>query len=252
MTCLNRAAKTIFITPYLILTFFSNAFSQNNIRTLHQLTADTSGWTAFKEATRIAKNKFEVLPADPTKAKEALYQTQVTTHSLMGAIIYFSGGILIDNGWIRILGSGSEKLNRSLPGWNKGKTYQNFGEQPKFLLIADDAIGGFFAINGGALGSEIGKVYYLAPDDLKWESQGIGYTDFINFCLVADMDKYYSGLRWKNWKADVQKISTDQGISIYPFPWTKEGKDIENDSKKAVPIQELYDFETTELSKVKK
>jgi hypothetical protein len=244
--------KTISIVVMLILANFGKTFSQTNIRTIEQLTADTSGWGVFKDATKIARNKFEVLPADPAKAKEALYQTQVTTHSLMGAIIYFTGGILIDNGWIRILGSGSTKLDRSLPAWNKGKTYQYFGEQPKFLLIADDAIGGFFAINGGALGSDLGKVYYLAPDDLKWESQNMGYTDFINFCLVGNMDEYYSGLRWKNWKGDIQKISGNEGFSIYPFPWTKEGKDIENDSKKAVPIQELYDFETSELNKVKK
>jgi len=228
------------------------SFAQSNIRPLDQLTADTSGWSAFKDATRIARNKFEVLPADPARAKDAIYQTQVTTHSIMGAIIYFSGGILIDNGWIRILGSGSDKLSRSLPGWNKGKTYQTFGEQPKFLLVADDAIGGFFAVNGGALGSEQGKVYYLAPDDLRWESLHIGYTEFINFCLVGDMNEFYSGLRWKDWKADMPKISGNDGFSIYPFPWTKEGKDIEKDSKKVVPIQELYDFETTKLSKIKK
>jgi len=102
------------------------------------------------------------------------------------------------------------------------------------------------------LGCEQGKVYYLAPDDLKWESLHIGYTDFINFCLVGDMNQFYSGLRWKDWKADMSKISGDDGFSIYPFPWTAEGKDIEKDSKKVVPIQELYDLETTEVGKVKK
>jgi hypothetical protein len=243
--------KTTAILVLLVITH-GKTFGQNDLRTIAQLTADTSGWTAFKDATKIARNKFEVLPADPTKAKDALYQTQVTTHSLMGAIIYFSGGILIDNGWIRILGSGSQKLNRSLPEWNKGKTYRNFGEKPGFLLIADDAIGGFFAVNGGALGSNIGKVYYLAPDDLKWESQDMGYADFINFCLVGDMDQYYSGLRWKQWKTDLQLISGNEGFSIYPFPWTVEGKDIAKDSKKAVPIQELYNFEINQLNKAKK
>lgn len=251
MNYLKPLQTTVWLTVFFLVTC-AESFGQNSIRTIEQLTADTSGWGAFKDATKIARNKFEVLPADPAKANEALYQTQVTTHSLMGAIIYFSGGILIDNGWIRILGSGNQKLNRSLPGWNKGKTYQNFGERPGFLLIADDAVGGFFAINGGALGSDVGKVYYLAPDDLKWESQDMGYTEFINFCLVGNMDQYYSGLRWKNWKADVKGISGNEGFSIYPFPWTKEGKDIENDSKKTVPVQELYDLETEAIKKIKK
>jgi hypothetical protein len=40
----------------------------------------------------------------------------------MGAIIYETGGLLVDNGWIRILGSGHKKLDRNLPEWNKGKS----------------------------------------------------------------------------------------------------------------------------------
>jgi hypothetical protein len=236
------------ITLFLLLIANEFCVAQNKIRPLNELISDTSGWGAFNHATLIARNKFEILPADTAEAKEALYQTQVTTHSIMGAIIYFTGGILIDNGWIRILGSGNTKLDRSLPGWNKGKTWNTLGEQPKFLLIADDVIGGFFAINGGGLGSEMGNVYYLAPDDLKWESLHIGYTDFIDFCLVGDMDKFYSGLRWKDWKNDMTKVSGNTSFFIYPYLWTKEGKDIEKDSRKVVPVQELYDLETNEIN----
>lgn len=68
----------------------------------------------------------------------------------MGAITFFTGGILIDNGWIRILGSGNDKLNRIIASWNKGKTISKFGEQPKYLLVADDVVGGMYAINAGA------------------------------------------------------------------------------------------------------
>jgi hypothetical protein len=103
----------------LVLANCKNSLAQSNIRTLSELSSDTSGWEVFKHATLIARNKFEILPADPAKAKDALYQTQVTTHSMMGSIIYFTGGILIDNGWIRVLGSGNNKLDRSLPQWNK-------------------------------------------------------------------------------------------------------------------------------------
>jgi len=251
MSYLSRLQIKITVATLLLVISFGKAFTQNTIRPIEQLITDSSGWAGFKNATKIAQNQYEVLPADPVKAKDALYQTQVTTRSLMGAIIYFTGGILVDNGWIRILGSGSEKLPRSLPGWNKGKTYQNIGERPTFLLIADDAVGGFFAINAGGLGDEQGKVYYLAPDDLRWESLHIGYTDFINFCLVGNLNKFYSGLRWENWKADMIKLGANEGYSMYPYPWTLEGKDIDKVSKTAVPIQQLYDFETGELKKVK-
>ena len=141
------------------------------------------GWTLVQQWIDSAKNKVEILPCDPTKAKDALYKTQVTTRSPMGAIIYSTGGLLIDNSWVRILGSGSSKLNRTLPDWNKGKSFHEFGDRPPFLLIADDAVGGFFAINGGQFGKDAGKVYYLSPDNLEWEALDLSYTDFLIFCF---------------------------------------------------------------------
>jgi Protein of unknown function DUF2625 len=235
---------------YLFIFFFLSiitAHAQSHLRSIEELTADTSGWSIIKSAMSIARNKFEILPSDSKKAGEAIYQTQVTTRSPMGAIIYLTGGILIDNGWIRILGSGSSKLTRSLPQWNKGKSFNNYGEAPKFLLVADDALGGLFAINGGAFGTDLGEIYYLAPDDGKWEAQHITYTEFINFCFVGNMDQYYDGLRWKNWKDEIGKISGDEGYFIYPYLWTKEGKDITKDTRKIVPMGELYISEQNAL-----
>ncbi|WP_295797074.1 DUF2625 domain-containing protein [Mucilaginibacter sp.] len=241
---------SLFILSFFLLARINSSIAQSKMRPVEELTADTSGWGAFMHATKIARNKFEILPVNPAKANETLYQTQVTTHSIMGAIVYFSGGILIDDGWIRILGSGNEKLDRTLSEWNKGKTFKEFGEKPQFLLVADDVIGGFFAINGGALGPELGKVYYLAPDDLKWESLHIGYSEFIDFCLVGNMDQFYDKLRWKSWRADMTGITGNKGFSIYPFTWTVEGKDIEKDSRKVVPIEEIYRLETDALKQL--
>jgi len=102
------------------------------------------GWPLVQEWIAAAKNKVEVLACDSAKARAALYMTQVTTRSPMGAIVYSTGGIMIDEGWIRILGSGSDRLPRSLPDWNKGKTSHN-GKAPLFYLIADDVIGGLIS-----------------------------------------------------------------------------------------------------------
>jgi len=242
-----RAKICLLFLSAFLLAGIDNSIAQYKMRPIDELTADTSGWGAFMQATKIARNKFEILPVNPTRAKETLYQTQVTTHSIMGAIIYFSGGILIDDGWIRILGSGNEKLDRTLSQWNKGKTFNEFGEKPQFLLVADDVIGGFFAVNGGALGPELGKVYYLAPDDLRWESLHIGYSEFIDFCLVGNMDQFYDKLRRKNWRADMLGVTGNKGFLIYPYTWTVEGKDIEKDTRKIVPIEEIYKLETDAL-----
>ena len=228
----------------LILSLFSlTLFSQTKIRTTQELINTTDpGWTIVKEMIVSAKNKVEVLPVDTNKAKDALYKTQVTTRSPMGAIIYMTGGILIDNGWIRILGSGNNRLTRTLPDWNKGKSITEFGQPAPFVLIADDAMGGFFLLNGGGLGEDLGKTYYLAADNLEYEPLGLNYTDFLYFCFNNNLDEFYKGYRWKNWKEEVSKLDGDKVFSFFPYLWTEEGKDINKNSRKAVPVEELYNL----------
>jgi hypothetical protein len=153
-----------------------------------------------------------------------------------------TGGLLIDNGWIRILGSGSEKLNRTLPDWNRGKSFKEFGDAPTFLLIADDAIGGFYLLNGGGLGKDLGKIYYFSPDDLEYEPLDITYTEFLQFCFDGDLDKFYEGKRWTTWRNEVSQLDGDKVFNFYPFLWTKEGKDINKISRNVVPVEEQYSF----------
>jgi hypothetical protein len=229
-----------FSVTLLLLTSFTT-FAQIKMRPVGELINNVDpGWPVVNEWIASAKNKVEVLSADTLQAKDALYKTQVTTRSPMGAIVYMTGGILIDNGWIRLLGSGSEKLKRSLPEWNKGKTLSDFGEQPLFLLIADDVLGGFFCLNGGGLGKDVGKVYYLSPDNLMFEPLDLTYTDFLNFCFNGNLTRFYEGYRWPNWESDVANLNGDEVYNFYPCLWSKEGKDIKKVSKKAVPIEEQY------------
>ncbi|WP_220494848.1 DUF2625 domain-containing protein [Lacibacter sediminis] len=229
----------IFILSLSILT----GNGQNKMKNVDELINKTEpGWTLVSEWISSAKNKVEILTCDSAKAKDALYKTQITTRSPMGAIIYSTGGLLIDNGWIRILGSGNSKLDRTLPDWNKGKTFNEYGEAPSFLLIADDAVGGFFAINGGELGKDLGKVYYLSPDNLNWKPLELTYTEFLLFCFNHDLNKYYEGLRWKNWQEDVSTLDGNKVYNFYPFLWTKEGKNIDKNSRKQIPVEEQYSF----------
>lgn len=213
------------------------------MRTLQELiNIDETGWAVVKSWIDLAKNNIEILPRIQQQAEEALVNTQVTTRSLMGAIVYETGGLIIDNGWIRILGSGCDRMKRSLPAWNKGKTFSEYGEPAPYLLIADDAIGGFYAINGGMLGQDTGNIYYFAPESLDWMPLEMGYTDFLLFCFETDMNDFYSDLRWNNWKNDVKNLHPDYAYNFYPFLWTKEGKDINKVSRKVISIEEVYNF----------
>lgn len=213
------------------------------MRLLNELIAtEEPAWTDFvKPWIQEATNPVEVLPRNAQRAENALYQTQVTTRSPMGAVIYETGGILIDHGWIRILGSGSEKLNRNVMDWNKGKTYEQHGEQMPYLLMADDVLGGFFAINAGGLSKEdIGKVFYFAPDDLLWSPTELTYTEFLFFCFSGNIQQFYQHFYWTGWKKEIASLDGNTGISCFPFLCTKEGSDINKVSRKAVPIEELW------------
>ncbi|PWJ37905.1 DUF2625 domain-containing protein [Sediminitomix flava] len=213
------------------------------MRPLEELiNTEEPGWNLVQAWMKEAKNKIEILPKDSSKANQSLFNTQVTTRSPMGAIVYETGGIIVDHGWIRILGSGSEKLKRSLPAWNKGKSFKEYGELMSFLLIADDAIGGLFAVNGGGFGQQdLGSIYYLAPETLNWEPLGIGYSDFIYWAFTGDIADFYKGLRWANWKEEVSEMSADEGINFFPYLWVQYD-DLEKLSRKAVPMQEIWDF----------
>ena len=194
------------------------------------------GWPLVQSWIATAENKVQVLPKTAARADSALLATQVTTRSPMGAVVYETGGILVDNGWLRILGSGSPGLNRDLMGWNKDK-------QEGLLLVADDALGGFFALNGGAFGqATLGKIYYLSPDNLEWEPLDKGYSDFLVFCFSGNLNKFYDKMRWKDWQQETATLDGNQGIACYPFLFTEEGNNINKVLRKAVPIQELWLF----------
>lgn len=228
----------------IILTFLNLTTSaQNKMRSVDELINKTEpGWTLVQEWIKSAKNKVEILTVDTTRAKDALYKTQVTTRSPMGAVVYMTGGLLIDDGWLRILGSGNTKLNWTLPDWNKGKSFKEFGETPSFLLIADDAIGGFFLLNGGGLGKDLGKVYYFSPDNLEYEPLDLTYTEFLLFCFDHDLNKFYEGKRWIKWREEVSNLAGDKVYNFFPFLYTKEGKNINKVSRKAIPVEEQYSF----------
>ncbi|MDR3003750.1 MAG: DUF2625 domain-containing protein [Acidovorax sp.] len=175
----------------------------------------------------------ELLP--PSAERDAvLLALQVTTRSPLGALAHGTGGILVDGGWLRMLGSGHARLPRPLHRWNQGRGHG-------FLLIADDAVGGFFAINGGGLGEDVGKVHYLAPDTLAWESLEIGHTAFVQWAFSDGLRDFYRDLRWDGWERDVAVLDGERCFSFYPFLFTAQGG-VQSSARKPVPVAEHYDF----------
>lgn len=206
------------------------------------LDREDSAWPIVQQWLAEATNLVEILPPPGEATRErALVETQVTTRSPMGVIVYESGGILVDNGWLRILGSGHPRLPRSLPAWNFKRSCPGRDEPPPFLLVADDVVGGFFAIDGGGLGIDSGKVCYFAPDSLAWESTQLGYSDFVVWCCRGDLASYYENVRWPNWQSEVSALGGDQALAFYPF-LSCAGPPIAERSRRPVNISEVYDL----------
>ncbi|MEM9191844.1 MAG: DUF2625 family protein, partial [Myxococcota bacterium] len=162
-----------------------------------------------------ARNDAVILPCDPAAGDRTLLDLQVTTRSPMGAIAHATGGLLVDAGWVRVLGAGCDRLPRSITGWN-GMGGGAAAKLPHVLLVGDDAIGGFFAISGGGIDVPRGRVGYVSPDALFWEDTELGYSDWLGWLFQGDLATYYENVRWPAWRDDVRGLPGDQGVHIYP------------------------------------
>lgn len=177
---------------------------------------DDPAWPLVEAWVASATNRVEILPAANTSG-DSLVAMQVTTRSPLGAVVYHTGGLLIDEGWLRILGSGHPRLSRSLPSWNAACRTGELRIPPPWVLIADDVLGGLFALNGGRFAPpEVHTVWYFAPDTLEWEDTGKGYADFLRWCLLGDLQRFYTSFRWSNWQAEVRDLSGDSAFRFVP------------------------------------
>jgi hypothetical protein len=220
-------------------------------RPLHELLASDEGaWPQVASCVKDARIPVEVLPPDERERSEALLETQVSIRSPLGAVVYHTGGILIDSGWLRLLGSRHSRLPRSLPVWNRGRSITAEGRSLGFLLIADDVVGGFYALNGGAFGASTGEVFYFAPDTLRWEPMNnMGYSGFLLWALSPSLKCFYEGMYWNGWESEVSALAGDQAFSIYPPLWTSEGKSVAQCSRNPCPIAEIYSLNVIEFPK---
>lgn len=207
-------------------------------------------WPTVNRWIQAAENVVEALPPDDRMRGTELEEAQVTTRSPMGAVVYETGGLLVDHGWLRLLGSGHPRLPRSMSAWNRACSVAQQGKSLGFWLVADDIVGGFFALNGGAFSGPGGAVFYFAPDSLRWESmKGMSYSDFLVWSFSSGLANFYQSFRWSGWETEVAALSGDQAFSIYPPLWSAEGKNITKCSRQASPVAEIFGLNVIEFPK---
>jgi hypothetical protein len=206
------------------------------MRPLHELReAPDPAWPGIEAAIANAVHPVQVLPVDSAMGGTTLERLQVTTGSALGALALFTGWLVVDHGWLRVLGGGPPPMNLAL-----ANDLETPAEQPPGrLLVAFDVLGGQFAINGGDLPGGPGELCYYAPDELAWCPMGMGHGAFIAWAMTERLDQFNKHLRWPAWEAEVEVLDVDQGLSLYPFPFTEEGRDLARVSRAVVAITEL-------------
>lgn len=204
------------------------------MRPLSELINDADSAVQFVRTTAQSVPGRCVIHHPSDSAADVLYHTQVTTRSPMGAIAYHTGGISILGGWLRILGSGSPAIPRSISEWNVDRT-------AGFYLVADDVFGGFFALDGGALGSGKGEVFYFAPQSLEWESMDCSYSQFLTWACT-DFRGFYDDVAWSGCEEAIAQLKPDHCFFFYPPLWTAE-RVLPPVQIRDVPIAEAWGYQ---------
>ena len=192
------------------------------IRTIDQLDdAAGSVWPAVTRLIADAENAVSILPTTRDEGERALMMLQVTTASVLGATCRESGGLLVDRGWIRVLGAGGERMAGSVLSWNGGPGCAVASPLDGAMLVAHDAAGGFFALDGGLFEREPGNILWRSPETLQWEDLETGYAGFIEWCAFGDLGHFHEDLRWPGWEADLAVLAPDEMLITTPAPWER-------------------------------
>lgn len=214
-----------------------------DIRAADELAAVPSpAWPLVAEWIESSPFTVETIAVSPDVGLSVLHRLQVTASSVLGALALNCGGLLADSGWFRILGGGGRGLPDLATASQLPEDPALATEPPGSLLVAFDVLGGRFAVDGGGLGVAPGEVCYFGPDALQWQGLGGGHADFVHAALSGGLTDTFQSLRWQGWENETATLRPDEGLSLFPPPFTQEGRDISTVSRRAVPLTELHGF----------
>lgn len=125
------------------------------MRELSQLIGvDEPAWPELRETLDASPVSVEVLPPDGDVGGVSILQLQVTARSYLGAVVLHCGGLVVDDGWLRVFGSPSSGAEHGLAGLARVNQFRGTFDpawRPETgLVVAHDVLGGVFALNGAA------------------------------------------------------------------------------------------------------
>ena len=183
-----------------------------------------------------------MVPTDVRRRADCLLALQVTTRSVLGGLAWHSGGVLLDHGWLRLLGGASVVGAPDLVSV-KGPMHGR-ADFSDYVAVAVDVVGGCFAINGGALPGPLGEVAYFAPDTLQWQPLGLSHRDWVHWALTGPTDEFYADLRWPGWQDESSQVPPASLLSTFPFLWSAPARrEPETVSRRAVAWREVLEIQ---------
>ncbi|CAL9411630.1 hypothetical protein SUDANB121_01681 [Nocardiopsis dassonvillei] len=205
---------------------------------------DRPGWPQVLGHLERSRVPVRALPGDPGRGRTCLHRLQVTARSFLGAMALESGGLLVDDGWLRVHGGGGPGL-AGLGEVNDLSAAVVHGP-PVRLVVGHDVLGGVFALNGPACEDDRypgrpGEMVYFAPDSLRWEPLEAAYSSWLLWMLQEhNLENFYADLRWPGWRRAVAGLAPDLGLAADPFLWTREAAgDPAAVRRRPVPVAEL-------------
>jgi hypothetical protein len=216
------------------------------MRTVDELmAAPDAAWPDLKREL-LSNPQITILPIAEAASREALYSVQVTARSRLGALALHTGGLLVEGGWLRVLGGGGHS---GLPSLARANGLPGTGPPPEALVVGHDVLGGRFEVNGpdpAAIGrpGSAGEVCYLAPDTLEWEGLGAGHGAWLSWIAGGGTAEFYAALRWPGWREEAAALQLSDGITIYPFLWSQEAQaDLAGTTRRPAPMIELFSLQ---------
>lgn len=205
------------------------------------MAAAAMSWEVVERLLSGARNKIEVLAPDPSRQDVAIRELPVDPSSTVAQVGWHVGGVLVDDGWFRLLGCGHPRMTLGLDVWNGVGSRLEPWRPGEVLVVAHDVVGGFFAVDSGALGFTRGGVAYLAPDAMQWEDMEMGYPDFLRWLADGELTGFAADHRWPGWRPEVSAMSGDDGIFLAPPLWA-EGPPIDERRRAEVPMTALWTY----------
>jgi hypothetical protein len=220
------------------------------MRELDELTdvADPA-WPVLEELFAASSAPLEVLPVDPAEGRRSLLQMQITARSTLGSMALNCGGLIVDDGWVRVFGGGSSADRDGMPSLAQINAFPAEFD-PAWspvdgLIVGHDVLGGVFALNGhdpagqGRPGDP-GQMTYFAPDSLAWEAMEMGHSTWVSWLLSGRLEQFYKGMRWPDWREEAAALTFAQGITVFPYLWSKEAREnLAATSRRAVAMREV-------------